>query len=103
MQGHDTHVVVPLQGSGTFSVEAAVATIVPRDGRFLLVEEDVRGQILLNQPAGHLDPGESLVSAAVREPLLSAGQVDAVTGLSFLSPINLRDRGVPLIVIDDSR
>lgn len=35
------------------------------------------------------------ISAAVREPLLSAGQVDAVTGLSFLSAINLRDRGVP--------
>lgn len=35
------------------------------------------------------------ISAAVREPLLSAGQVDAVTGFSFLSAINLRDRGVP--------
>jgi len=35
------------------------------------------------------------ISPAVREPLLSAGQVDAVTGLSFLSAINLRDRGVP--------
>ena len=29
VHGHDTHVVVPLQGSGTFSVEAAVATVVP--------------------------------------------------------------------------
>lgn len=35
------------------------------------------------------------ISAAVREPLLSAGQVDAVTGFSFLSAVNLRDRGVP--------
>ncbi len=35
------------------------------------------------------------VGAAVREPLLSAGQVDAVTGFSFLTAINLRDRGVP--------
>ena len=35
------------------------------------------------------------ISAAVREPMLSAGQVDAVTGFSFLSAINLRDRGVP--------
>jgi len=35
------------------------------------------------------------ISAAVREPLLSAGQVDAVTGFSFLSAINLRNRGVP--------
>lgn len=35
------------------------------------------------------------ISAAVREPMLSAGQVDAVSGLSFLSAVNLRDRGVP--------
>ena len=35
------------------------------------------------------------LSAAVREPMLSAGQVDAVSGFSFLSAINLRNRGVP--------
>lgn len=38
---------------------------------------------------------QSAISPAVREPMLSAGQVDAVTGSSFLSAINLRDRGVP--------
>lgn len=35
------------------------------------------------------------ISAAVREPMLSAGQVDAVTGFSYLSAVNLRDRGIP--------
>jgi NitT/TauT family transport system substrate-binding protein len=35
------------------------------------------------------------ISAAVREPMLSAGQVDAVTGFSYQSAVNLRDRGVP--------
>ena len=35
------------------------------------------------------------MSAAVREPILSAGQVDAVSGFSYLSAVNLRDRGVP--------
>jgi NitT/TauT family transport system substrate-binding protein len=35
------------------------------------------------------------ISSAVREPMLSAGQVDAVTGFSYLSAVNLRDRGVP--------
>ncbi len=35
------------------------------------------------------------MSAAVREPMLSAGQVDAVTGFSYLSAVNLKDRGVP--------
>ena len=38
---------------------------------------------------------QNSISAAVREPMLSAGQVEAVTGFSYLSAINLRDRGVP--------
>ncbi len=37
----------------------------------------------------------SRIGAAVREPMLSAGQVDAVTGFSYRSAVNLRDRGVP--------
>ena len=36
VRGHDTHVLVPLQGSGTFSVEAAVATLVPKNGHVLV-------------------------------------------------------------------
>ncbi|MEO8544765.1 MAG: 2-aminoethylphosphonate--pyruvate transaminase [Burkholderiaceae bacterium] len=38
VHGVDSHVVVPLQGSGTFSVEAAVATVVPRDGHVLVLD-----------------------------------------------------------------
>ena len=38
VHGQDSHVVVPLQGSGTFSVEAAVATLVPRDGHVLVLD-----------------------------------------------------------------
>lgn len=38
---------------------------------------------------------QNMIGAAVREPMLSAGQIDAVTGFSYLSAINLRDRGVP--------
>ncbi len=38
IHGEDSHVVVPLQGSGTFSVEAAVATLVPRDGHVLVMD-----------------------------------------------------------------
>jgi 8-oxo-dGTP pyrophosphatase MutT (NUDIX family) len=48
---------------------ATVAAVVERDGRFLMVEEQTRGGLRLNQPAGHLDPGESLVQAVVREAL----------------------------------
>jgi len=43
-----------------------VAAIVERDGRFLLVEEEADGETVLNQPAGHLDEGESLIEAVVR-------------------------------------
>jgi 2-aminoethylphosphonate-pyruvate transaminase len=38
VHGHDSHVMVPLQGSGTFSVEAAVATVVPPDGHVLVLD-----------------------------------------------------------------
>ena len=38
VHGHDSHVLVPLQGSGTFSVEAAVATVVPRHGHVLVLD-----------------------------------------------------------------
>jgi ADP-ribose pyrophosphatase YjhB (NUDIX family) len=50
-----------------------VATVVPDRGRFLLVEEEVRGRVVLNQPAGHLDPDETLQAAAVRETLEETG------------------------------
>jgi ADP-ribose pyrophosphatase YjhB (NUDIX family) len=46
-----------------------VAAVVERDGRFLLVEEETNGELAINQPAGHLDEGESLVEAVVRETL----------------------------------
>lgn len=46
-----------------------VAAVVERGGRFLLVEEETVDGIRLNQPAGHLDPGESLLAAAARETL----------------------------------
>jgi ADP-ribose pyrophosphatase YjhB (NUDIX family) len=46
-----------------------VAAVVERDGRFLLVEEDTSHGRLYNQPAGHLEPGESLADAVARETL----------------------------------
>lgn len=50
-----------------------VATVVVRDGRLLVVEESIDGHAVLNQPAGHLEPGESLAAAAVREVLEETG------------------------------
>lgn len=50
-----------------------VATVVAHDDRFLMVEEIVQGRRVLNQPAGHLEPGESLPAAALRETLEETG------------------------------
>lgn len=44
-----------------------VAAVIERDGQFLLVEEHTDSGILFNQPAGHLEEGESLLDAVRRE------------------------------------
>lgn len=48
---------------------ATVAAIIERDKRFLIVEEEINGQLMLNQPAGHWEDNETLVEAAIRETL----------------------------------
>jgi 8-oxo-dGTP pyrophosphatase MutT (NUDIX family) len=63
-----------------------VATVVEKEGRFLLVEEHCNGGLVFNQPAGHLDPGEDLVEAAARETLEETGwqiQVEGVLGVAL--------------------
>ncbi|EKS32642.1 ABC transporter substrate-binding protein [Afipia clevelandensis] len=85
--------------------------IVARRSRGIVTMTDIEGKTLGlvdGDPAARLwpamgrrnsvKPGKlkvDKISPAVREPMLSAGQLDAVTGFSFLSAINLRDRGVP--------
>ncbi len=44
-----------------------VAAIIEREGKFLMVEEDVDGEIVYNQAAGHLEPEENLIDAVIRE------------------------------------
>ena len=58
-----------------------VAAITERDGKFLLVKEKVRGEIVFNQPAGHLNPGESLNQAVIRETLEETQHEFTPTGL----------------------
>jgi 8-oxo-dGTP pyrophosphatase MutT (NUDIX family) len=73
--------ITQLDENAIWRPHVTVATVVPRDGRFLLVEEDVRGRVVLNQPAGHLDPDETLHAAAVRETLEETGWDVALTCL----------------------
>jgi 8-oxo-dGTP pyrophosphatase MutT (NUDIX family) len=55
----------------SWNPEVTVAAIVdrggPERGKFLMVEERISGRLVLNQPAGHLEDGESLVEAVIRE------------------------------------
>lgn len=50
-----------------------VATLVEKAGRFLMIEERSNGLVVFNQPAGHVEEGESLVEAALRETLEESG------------------------------
>jgi phosphatase NudJ len=54
-----------------------VAAVIAERGRHLFVEERVDGHRVLNQPAGHLEAGETLLEAVIRE-------VREETGLDFL-------------------
>jgi 8-oxo-dGTP pyrophosphatase MutT (NUDIX family) len=61
-----------------------VAAVVQRNGRFLLVEEETERGRLFNQPAGHLDPRESVLEAVIRETLEETAHVftpDALLGV----------------------
>jgi phosphatase NudJ len=74
-----------------------VAAIVARDGRFLLVEEQTPEGIRLNQPAGHLDPGESLVDAVVREALEETTRTftpDALLGVYLARSASAHEAGL---------
>ncbi|MBW9105656.1 NUDIX hydrolase [Paraburkholderia phenoliruptrix] len=53
----------------TWLPHVTVAAIVERDGRFLMVEEHTAAGLRLNQPAGHLEAGETLLEAVIRETL----------------------------------
>lgn len=55
--------------SDIWKPSVTVAAIIEREGRFLLVEEETSDGIRFNQPAGHLDPDESLLHAVTRETL----------------------------------
>jgi len=69
-----------------------VAAVIESEQRFLLIEERSEGLIVINQPAGHWDPGESLVEAVIRETLEESAWhfiPQAVVGIyEYISPLN---------------
>lgn len=74
--------------SARFKPNTTVAAVVERDGRFLLVEEHTSAGVRFNQPAGHLEAGESLTQAVVREVLEETGYQFTPQGLVgiYLAP-----------------
>ncbi|MBA2689260.1 MAG: NUDIX hydrolase [Burkholderiales bacterium] len=57
----------------TWKPNVTVAAVIEKDGRFLFVEERSGSDIVINQPAGHVEPGESLLEAVARETLEETG------------------------------
>jgi 8-oxo-dGTP pyrophosphatase MutT (NUDIX family) len=53
--------------------DVTVAAVVERDGHFLFVEERAGGRVVINQPAGHLEDGETFLEAVARETLEETG------------------------------
>lgn len=78
----------------SWTPHVVVACVIERDGRFLLVEERIPGLpgLVLNQPAGHWEAGETLVAGAQRETLEETGwdvRPTALLGLYHHDPDNL--------------
>jgi 8-oxo-dGTP pyrophosphatase MutT (NUDIX family) len=69
--------------------DVTVAAVAERDGKFLLVEERAGGRLVLNQPAGHLEDGESFVDAVVRETFEESGwrfRPESIVGVYMWRP-----------------
>jgi len=68
----------------TQKIDVTVAAVIEADDRFLIVAEKAGGKLVYNQPAGHLEPGESLTAAVIRETYEETGfsfEPDSVLGL----------------------
>jgi ADP-ribose pyrophosphatase YjhB (NUDIX family) len=65
----------------TWYAHVTVATVIEDNGRFLFVKEFKNGKLVLNQPAGHLEPNETLREAALRETLEETAWEVELTGL----------------------
>ena len=101
IHGGDSHVVVPLQGSGTFSVEAAVATLVPRDGHVLVLDNGAyckrmgklatlmgRRTTILERAEDEPVSADELDAQLQKDPSIThVGLIHCETGTGVLNPL----------------
>ena len=102
VHGADTHVCVPLQGSGTFSVEAAIGTVVPRGGKVLVPQNGAycqrilkickylgRAAVELPLPEDVQATGKMVAEVLDRDPAIThVAQVHCETGTGILNPLH---------------
>ncbi len=101
VHGEGSHVVVPLQGSGTFSVEAAVATVVPRDGHVLVLDNGAyckrmgklstlmgRRTTILGHPEDRAVSAPDLEAKLKADPSIThVGFIHCETGTGVVNPL----------------
>ncbi|MGZ5584802.1 MAG: 2-aminoethylphosphonate--pyruvate transaminase [Usitatibacter sp.] len=101
VNGAGTHVCVPLQGSGTFSVEAAIANLVPRDGKVLVPQNGAyclrilkilkylgRAHVALDLPEDRPPTAAMFEEAIAKDPAIThVAQVHCETGAGLLNPL----------------
>lgn len=86
-----------MAGTDRFRPSVTVAAVIARGDRYLLIEEDTPEGLRLNNPAGHLEQGETPIQAVVREALeetMRAFQPEAFLGVylaRFVRPARLED------------
>jgi len=75
-----------------FAPHVTVATVIERDEKYLLIKEESEGELVFNQPAGHLEADETLIEAALRETYEETGwtvSIEGIVGIAlYRSPIN---------------
>ncbi len=80
-----------------WTAHVTVATVIEKNGKFLFVEEHTEGvtHSVFNQPAGHVEAGESLIEAAIRETMEETGhrvKINALLGIYSYTPPMFPDR-----------
>lgn len=70
-----------LESNAQWTPHVTVATVVERNGKYLLVEELSDDKLVFNQPAGHLEENETLAQAAIRETMEETGWLVELKGV----------------------